>query len=445
MLNGSITKSFIAFCVPIILMSFLQTLYNAADVAVVGNFAGKEAVAAIGATTPIVSLLVNVFVNISTGTSIILARSIGMKDKEAVRRIVDNSYLFSLIIGIAVMLLGQLLAVPLLELTDCPENVIDGAETYLRIYLLGLPATMFYNFMSTVIRVKGDTTRPFIYLTVSGIVNVSLNLFFVIVLNIPVAGVAIATVVAMYISAALIFIRLRKMDGEYKLHPISARFDGGTILKIVRYGIPSAISASAFSISNLQIQSAINAFGDAAISGNAAAASVEGFLFAFTSGFPAATSTFLGQNMGAGQRERTLEIRNRAYIIALSSTAVISVLSLIFAPNLISLFIPGEIDAIEFGTVRTYYIMSVAIFNAFNCINAGIMQACGYTVYQMLNNLIGVCGIRVIWMTFIYPLSPSPHMLYVAYPSTWVLTAVSGFIIAYRLMRKYKKGASFDL
>ena len=444
-LEGAITPSIISFTAPLVLAAVLQTLYHAADIMVVGNFAGKSAVVAVGATTSITNLLLTGIMNIAVGTNILLSRAFGAKDKKGIREIIDTTFIFALCLGVAILVLGEVLATPLLKITGCPDDVMPGALTYMGIYLLCVPATVFYNYMSTVLRVNGDTVRPFIYLTVSGLANVVFNLFFVLVLKITVAGVAIATVISSYLSAALLFIRLLRVDEDLRLRLRGLTFSFDVLKKIIRYGVPSAISASTFSITNVQIQSAINSFGQIGISGNTAAQTIEGVLYNFTGSFNVAASTFVGQCIGAGNRERAIKVQKHAYALSVGSSIVISAIMLIFGEFLLGMFIPGEVEAIEFGMIRSRFIMSVAFFNAASAVSGGVLQAYGYTTFQMLTNLGITCGFRVIWMLFIYPLLPTPEMLYICYPITWIGAALILLCAVLRLNKRYKRGEEFRL
>jgi len=445
MLEGNLYKSILSFAFPLILAGVLQQLYNAADIAIVGQFAGREAVAAVGATTTTISLLVVVSTNIATGFNILLARAMGAKDDEKIKSAVGTAFLFSIGLSLAVMVAGILLSKPLLRLTDCPENIFKDATTYMRIYMLGVPASMFYNFMSSVLRISGDSRRPFIYLATSGIANVVLNVVFVLAFGLPVVGVAVATVVAQYLSAGMLFIRLVRLEDATRLDLRNIKFDLDSLGKIVRYGIPSAISNATFSASNMMIQSAINAFGDVGISANTASASIESFVFTITGTFVVAVSAFVGQNLGAGNRKRVSDIMRVSYAICAAMTLVISALGIIFGKGLLSLYLPNDTAAVDFGYVRLCYIMGAMIFNALSSVTVGAMQAFGYTTVQMLSNIIGVCGFRFVWMLAFYPLDPTPEMLYVCYPVSWGLTLAFNFIFTLVILRRYKKGADFRL
>lgn len=448
MTGGPLPSSLIAYAAPLVLTSMLQILYHAADIAVVGNFGSETGVASIGATTPIINFLVNVFINIATGANILLARYRGARDTENVKRTISTTYVFSLILGVVIMGVGMLFAKPILLLTDCPDNVLGGAITYMKIYMIGVPAAMFYNFMSFVLRSMGDSKRPFIYLTLSGITNVILNCVFVIAFNMDVAGVAIATVVSQYLSAVLLFIRLVRFRDENRLYPLSAKINMPTLAKVVRYGMPSAISGASFSFSNIIIQSAINTYGDAAMAGNTAASNIESlFLFSITTPLCQTAAAFIGQNIGAGNRDRCVKIARQLYLIGSAFVAALGAFVLIFNREMLSLFVPGNEAAIDFGVIGMDLRMWVCVVYVVLSISNGVMQAFGYTMYQMINSLVGIVGIRLIWMLLIYPIPAvtSPFGLFVCYPITWIATMLGSLPVALMLLSKFKKGKEFKL
>ena len=446
MLEGGIVKNLFLFALPIILTGILQNFYNTADTIVVGNFGGKDALAAVGATASITGLIVNVVVSIFVGMNVVLARQIGASDNENARITSGTGYVTSLALGVIVMIIGEVCALPLLHVTNCPDSVIGGAAVYLQIYFLGMPATLFNNYAASVIRMNGDSRSPFIYFTTSGIVNVVFNLLFVLVFGNPVVGVAIATVLSMYVASVQFFIHLcKKLEGPCKLEPFKLTFSFSTFLKIVRYGIPSCISSATFSLTNLMITPQINAYGEIGMSGSAASSSVEAFLYSITGGFNIAVVSFMGQNIGAGNRKRTVEVLKKSYVLLIAIMAVYTALIIGFGKEILWIFIPGEVEAIEFAQLRLTFIVAGAVLNAVMNVNAAAMQAYGYTVAQMISNLIGVCLFRVIWMLVIYPLNVTPWMLWLCYPVSWVITAATVFVIVIVLTKKYIKGKDFAL
>lgn len=445
MTSGKILPGIIKFAIPLILTGVLQQLYNTADIFVAGNFGGKEALAAVGATSAIISILVNVFVNIFIGTNILVARSVGAKDDEMLKKIVSTTYIVSLALGVGVLIFGELLTVPLLEITGCPTNVIGGAETYMRIYLVGVPASMFMNFAASVIRSSGDSKTPFIYLSISGLANVVFNVLFVLISGNAVVSVALATVVSMYLSAILFFIYMVRIEGPTRLNPFKFKYHGIIFSKTIRYGIPAVISSVCFSFTNVIIQPAINAYGDVGISASAASSSIEAFIYAINNSFMSTVVAFVGQNIGAGKRDRVAKVLKTSYLTAVSIMVVFTVVMISFGRQILQFYIPGETEAIEFARLRLTVIMSAAVINAAMNVNAGALQAYGYTSLQMVSNLIGVCVFRIFWMLVIYPQNVTPFMLWICYPISWVITCVTIFIIVMVLTKKYLRGKDFGL
>ena len=438
MLSGKILPELLKFAVPVILTGVLQQLYNTADNIVVGQFGGEIALASVGATTSIISMLVTVFINIFVGTNILVARSKGAEDNEMLKKIVSTTYVIALVLGFALMITGEILAEYMLRWTNCPEEVIPGALKYLRIYFIGIPASMLTNFGASVIRNLGDSKTPFIFLSLSGIANVVLNILLVLIFGDPVASVAIATVAAMFISAALFVIYMCRLEGPCKLNLFRFRFYSNVFIKTIKYGIPSIISSVSFSFTNVIIQPAINDYGPVGISGSTAASSIEAYLYAINNYFMAAVVAFVGQNIGAGNRERVSKVLKTAYLTVISLMAVYTVLIIGLGRELLWIFLPGNTEAIEFAQFRMAIIMSAAMVNGIMNVNSGALQAYGYTSVQMISNLVGVCAFRLFWMEFIYPLDKTPFMLWICYPISWVATAAIIFTIVMIITYKYK-------
>ena len=445
MTEGPIFSSMIAFSIPLILSGILQTLYNAVDVMVVGNFASKEAVASVGATTIIINIFVVTITSVCNGSNIIFSRAIGAKDEHRIQRAMTTTYTFSLILGACITVLGILLARPMLMLTGCPDNIMEGAVTYIQIYMLAAPALVFYNFMSGVIKLSGDSKRPFYYLAISGLVNVVLNIVLVLLTGAAVVAVAVATVVAAWVSAVLTFVRLTRLVGACRFNPMKLGMHGETLLKIIRLGVPSAISSATFSLTNLQIQSAINSFGDVGIAGNTASISIENLLHVFTNISGGVVSAFMGQNIGAGNRERTLRVLKVGYLSFTATAVITGSFCLLFGKPLLGLIIPGEVEAIEFGYIRLAILSAVSGITAINSVTGGSLQSFGYTVFQMIVHLVGTCGFRFLWMAFIFPLSPTPLSLFICYPVSYAIVLILGLAVNSYLISKYKKGRNFAL
>ncbi len=441
MTDGAIMPAIIRFCIPLIISGFLQCAYNAADLIIIGKFESEDALASVGATGPVTGLTINLFISLAVGSSILFARAYGARDGDRIKSLISTAYTFSLLLGVGVTLLGELIAVPLLKISACPEGaVFDGAELYLRIVLLGCPAQLFYNFMCDVIRADGDSTRPLVYLTVSGLLNIVLNYVLVVWFGLGVCGVAVATVVAQYCSALLLFIRLVRFDGVKHLNPFSFSINGSQLKRILRFGIPSAISNSMYSIANFQIMSAINAFGSYATAGNAAATNIETFFTTMSSSLTTASSAFVGQNIGAGNRERVSKAVKQMYLFAAPLLGTVGLLAPIFGDRLMSLYLQeGSAAALEFGTVRLWCVSAFLFLCVFMNINTGTLQAFGYTTYCMLISILGVCGFRMLWMLCVYPHIKTPLGIYSCFTVSWFLVATIGTVTVAVVKRRYLK------
>ena len=308
MLHGPLAGKLLLFALPLMLSSLLQLLFNAADVVVVGRYVGKQALAAVGSNTALINLLVNLFVGFSVGANVIVARDLGAGQEEDVRRSVHTALTVALLSGVFLMAVGAALSRTLLELTSSPEDVIDLATLYLRIYFCGMPANMFYNFGSAILRAQGDTRRPLYFLTAAGIVNVGLNLIFVIGLQMSVAGVALATIAAQYISAVLVFICLMRDQGPLHFDLHCLQLDRRTIKRVLQVGLPAGFQGLVFSLSNVVIQSSINTFASTVVAGSTASANIEGFVYASMNAFYQSALTFVSQNYGAGECKRVDKI-----------------------------------------------------------------------------------------------------------------------------------------
>ena len=449
MLSGPLIPSFISFALPLVLTTVLQILYNAADVAAVGNLGSTDDVAAVGATTILVNIFVVFIANIPVGSNIIAARAYGAKDGERLKRILKTSYSVSFILGILLALVGEALAFPLLKLTNCPDEIIGKAALYMRIFFIGLPASSLYNFLSAILRSSGDTKRPFKYLAISGAVNVILNVLLILTMGNAVASVAISTVVSQYLSAVLILVHFIRQKDESRLAPFGFSIDKENFWKILRLGVPATVSALCYSIANLIIQSEINSFGPNQISGNTAATTVEGFIFAITGAASATTAVFIGQNLGAGNRERISQILKKGYLFWCSVAGAMCVFCLLCGKFILGLIIPGEAEAISYGMIRVYFICGSALIHAALNINNGAMQAFGYSTYQMIVNVLCICGFRIPYMLWIYPLNHNPElesiMLYLLYPVSFALVLIVNSIFVAHLMHRLKKGENFML
>ena len=423
MTSGPLLQKVILFSAPLVLTGVLQLLYNAADMVVVGNFSGHEALAAVGSTGSLINLLVNVFMGLSVGASVQVARQWGARDLTGVSRGVHTAITVAGISGLLVGVTGFVLARPLLELMGNPADVIDLAALYMRIYFLGMPANMLYNFGAAILRAVGDTRRPLIYLTVAGLVNVVLNLLLVIVFSMSVAGVALATVISQVVSAALVLGCLCRSDGALHLDLRRLRIDPQQLGAIARVGLPAGLQGSLFSVSNVLIQSAINEFGSIAVAGNSVASSLEGFVYTSMNSIYQADLTFASQNFGAHKPDRV----RRVMWVCLGTVAVVGlVLGFAFwalGTPLISIY-NRDPEVIRFGLLRLSVIMPTYCLCGMMDTMVGQLRGIGCSITPMFVSLAGACLFRIVWIMTLFA-QPAWHtltVLYLSYPVSWALT-----------------------
>ena len=442
MLDGKITPSVIIYLIPLIFTNLLQSLFNAVDITMLGNLAGSQSVAEVAATSNIIALFVQTVIAMSVGTSILLSYAMGSADSERTKRIIKVSYTFSLIAGVSIAVIGIILARPMLKLIDCPDDVIDGATSYIQIYFLAVPGIMFYNYMSHVLRISGDSRRPFVYLTIAGVTNVVLNYIFVSIFGMATVGVALATAISSYLSAVLLFIRLLKIGGDLKLSPLGFSLDGKTLKRIVLLGVPSGISTAAFAIPNLMINSAVNSFGASAIAGNGANGIVNNLMiFAVSGAVGITTAAFVGKNIGANNGKRASRIIGSIMLVTFVLMGVMTVFGLVFAREIISIVIPDDPVGIEFGVMANKFVMSVAVLSGFMNVCGGVLNALGKTGVNMTINLICTCGLRFVWMLTIYKLFPTAEMLYLCFTVTWIICCLVQMATVWYMWRRYRKGS----
>lgn len=441
MTKGSILKSILRFSIPYMLTSMLQIFYNAADLVVVSRWTGSEAMASVGATSALTNLLLHLFLGMSVGTSVIMSRRYGARDSEGIQNTVHTTVLFSLILGVVSFAVGQIFCKPLLELMDTPQgNVLNGAVLYMRIIFLGTPATLCYNFCSAILRSVGDTKRPLYILSLSGIVNVVLNLLFVIKLNMGVAGVGLATIISKYISAISVITVLIRTDGEYKLIVRKLRIHKNELVSILKIGVPAGLQNTVLSFSNTIIQSALNSFGAAAMAGSSAASNIESFAFSVKDSFRMATVTAVSQNYGAKDEKRM----NRCFYTCLLCMIVagfsIGVAMTFFAKGLISIYITDSKEAMEFGILRMFVTGIPYFLSGIMDIYTGYLRGLGHSNAAMINSFLGICGFRIIWVFFVFPLRRTFFMLYLCWPLSWILVAAMNMVTLHFVKKKIGLG-----
>ena len=421
MTSGPMIPKILQFSLPLMLTGILQLLYNAADVIVVGNFAGHTALAAVSSTGSLINLLVNVFMGLSVGASVVIAQAYGAGDVPRMRKAEHTAMTLALFMGIGVGVLGFILARPMLEWMDSPEDVIDGAALYVRIYFLGMPANMLYNFGAAVLRAVGDTKRPLYYLTISGLVNVALNLLLVIVFRMAVAGVAIATVASQVVSMVLVLLCLLRSHGVIRLMPGECRIDRASALGMIRVGLPAGLQGSLFSISNVLIQSSVNSFGSLVVAGNGVASNIEGFVYTAMNAQHQAAMTFASQNYGAGKVDRVKRTLWCCLGIVLLFGLGLGLLVLAFGPQLMGLY-NQDPEVIAFGLKRMQVILPTYFLCGMMDVMVGQLRGIGYSVMPMIVSLAGACGLRILWIMTVFAANPTQQTLYLSYPISWGMT-----------------------
>lgn len=434
MLNGPLLKKILLFALPLAASSVLQQFFNSADVAVVGHFAGSEALAAVGSNTPIINLLINIFVGMSVGANVVIGMFLGQKKEEQVSRAVHTVMLLSVVTGIALIFIGWFLTAPLLELIKTPENVIGLASVYLRIYFMGMPFFMFYNFGAAVLRSRGDTNRPLLCLIVSGVVNVLLNLFFVIVLGMGVAGVGIATLIANAVSASMIACFLLGERSSLRLYPSKLSFNVPILLRVIKIGVPAGIQGMIFSFSNVCIQSAINSFGPDAMAGSAAAQNFEFFSYFVINSFNQAAVTFISQNFGAGKMDRCSKVYRLCMISSFVMTGIMSS-SFVLGRNIFLRFYTSDERVLVYGAMRLVFIESFGAIPSSYEISASALRGMGYSMLPAVLTMIGSCLLRIVWLLTVFKIFPDFRVLMAVYPFSWIVTGVM-LIAAYIIIRK---------
>lgn len=433
MINGSLGDKIIKYAIPLAATGVLQQLFNAADLAVVGRFSGKEAMAAVGGNAPVIGLLVNLFVGISLGSNVIIAKSIGQKDNESISKAVHTSVVVALIGGLFLVLLGEVLAPGVVSLLDVPEDVYPLAVKYLRIYLAGMPVILLYNFESAIFRSCGNTQTPLVALVVSGILNVVLNLFFVLGMGMDVDGVAIATVLSNLVSSAILFAALMKTELAIRIEPRKLRVYGDVLGQILRIGIPAGIQGMIFSFANIIIQSAVNSLGTTVMAASSAAYNLEIFAYYIMNSFGQACTTFVGQNYGAGKGDRCRRVLKLSLLQSLISTMVVSGLILLFSHPLLGIF-NTDPDVIATARIRLEYIFFAYLFSFAQEGLSGYLRGFGVSFIPAACSVVGICGVRLTWIFTVFRRIPSFKTIMQVYPISLGVTAVA--ILAVTLIVK---------
>lgn len=441
MTHGPILKKLLLFTVPLILSSILQLLFNAADVVVVGRFAqqGDLCLAAVGSTGSLTSLIVNMFVGLSVGTNVVAARAWGSGDHKAMEDSVHTSMLVSIVSGVILAVVGVIGARVFLEWMNTPGEVIDLSSLYLRIYFAGMPANMIYNFGSAILRSVGDTRRPLIYLIIAGVLNVILNLFFVIVLHMDVEGVALATIISQAVSATLVVICLMRSEGGLRLTLKKLRIAGNTLKEIARIGLPAGFQGVLFSISNVMIQFSINAFGATVMAGSSAAGNLEGFVYVGMNAFHQAAVSFSSQNLGAGEYKRIWRIAVVCQVCVTVVGLLMGVGVWFFGSELLRIYTTSQ-EVVNAGLVRLSYVCLPYALCGMMDVMTGSLRGIGYSVTPMLVSILGICVFRVAWIATVckLPACSDIDFVYLSYPISWIITLIAHTICFVWAMRRVK-------
>ena len=435
MLHGPLLGKILLFALPLAATSLLQQLFNTADQIIVGRFAGSAALAAVGSNSSLITLLINLFVGISIGSNVVIARLVGEGRRKDIPDVVHTAMAMALVCGFALLAIGNLFARPILMLMGCPDNVIGLAILYLRIYFLGMPFFMIYNFGSSILRSVGDTKRPLYCLLFSGIVNVGLNLLFVIVFQMSVAGVALATLISNGISAGMVLYFLTHEESEIGVSLRSLKIHRECLKPILRIGVPTGLQGVVFSISNLVIQSGINSFGSDVMAGFSAAVSFDIFSFFLINAFSQACVTFTSQNIGAGNTERCKKIFRISVCLGLLGSFILTSVILLESDFFLGLYTTEAIVA-SYALYRMQRAMSIHFISGIFEIGASAMRGMGYSTLPTIITLLGSCVFRLVWMFTIFQTHHTYAMLVYIYPISWAITDIAMMIVYFTLRRK---------
>ena len=424
MLNGPLLPNIWAFAVPLMLTNLLQMLFQAADTVVVGRFAGQQALAAVGATGSLCFLLIALFNGLSMGSNVLIARYIGAGNHEKIEKSVHTSIAMSIYCGLFLVVVGFFMSRPMLELMSTPSDIIDMSELYMRIYFVSAFFGLIYTFGSSILRSKGDTKRPLFFLFVSGMTNVVLNLVFVIVFHMSVAGVALATVISQALAALLVCITLMKEPDATHLGLHKLRIDRAMAMEIIRIGVPAGLQGMAFSLSNVVVQSSINSFGSSVIvAGN--------FVYIGMSAFTQACITFTSQNVGAQNLKRVKSIFNHSMVLTTLSAMLMGFLVWFFGESLLA-FYTSDPAVVESGMLRLFWVSMFLFLNGILDVFVSSLRGMGYSSLPTIVMLVGICGVRLLWLLLIFPMHRTLTTIYLCFPLSWTITSiVLGFIWLY--------------
>lgn len=442
--SGPLTIKIIKFIIPLMLTGILQLLYNAADSIVVGHYDGSSALAAVSSVGALINLLVNAFMGLSVGAAVVVAQDYGAKDYEGVRKTVHTSYLISIIGGIVVGTIGLIFSRQFLIWMESPEDVLPLSTEYLMIYFAGTPANMAYNFGASILRSVGDTKRPLYFLTISGLVNVILNLVLVIVFHMGVAGVAYATIISQILSAVMVIVYMMKSKDCVRFVPKKMRIHGDKLKKMLYIGLPAGFQGTVFSLSNVVIQSAVNSFGSLVMAGNGAASSLEGFTYTAMNSVYQASLTFVGQNVGAKKYDRINKVQGVCLVLVTIIGLVFGVTTYCLGEPLLSIYLPNDPEAIPYGIIRMSYIALPYFLCGMMEVMVGGQRGMGMSFIPMINALLGSCVLRIVWISTVFAADPTLFTLYISYPISWAVTTLAHAVFYFVKLHSLKKKARLE-
>ena len=437
MTEGPLTTKIIKFTIPVMLSGILQLLFNTADVIVVGRFTGKTALAAVGSTGSLINLLVSLFIGLSIGTNVLVARYQGAKDDKAVSETVHTSIALGIVGGLILLIIGVVATRPLLEMMATPEDVIDQSTLYMRILFFGMPLNLILNFGAAILRAIGDTKRPLYYLTIAGVINLFLNIFLVTVFSLGVAGVAIATVISEGVSCGLILLCLKHETGAIRLYFNRIKINPSKCIDIMKIGLPAGLQGCIFSISNVLIQSSVNSFGSTVMAGNTAASNIEGFVYVSMNSLHQTCISFTSQNFGAGKFKRIKKVLINCLVIVAITGLVLGNSAYFFGKYLLSAY-NNEAEVISYGLIRLSIISTMYFLCGLMDVMVGAMRGIGYSILPMIVSLVGACGLRIVWIYTVFAKFRTLDILFISYPVTWTITFLSHLVCYYIVTRKYK-------
>lgn len=442
--SGPLTIKIIKFIIPLMLTGILQLLYNAADSIVVGHYDGSSALAAVSSVGALINLLVNAFMGLSVGAAVVVAQDYGAKDYEGVSKTVHTSYLISIIGGIVVGAIGLIFSRQFLIWMESPEDVLPLSTEYLMIYFAGTPANMAYNFGASILRSVGDTKRPLYFLTISGLVNVILNLVLVIVFHMGVAGVAYATIISQILSAVMVIVYMMKSKDCVRFVPKKMRIHGDKLKKMLYIGLPAGFQGTVFSLSNVVIQSAVNSFGSLVMAGNGAASSLEGFTYTAMNSVYQASLTFVGQNVGAKKYDRINKVQGVCLVLVTIIGLVFGVTTYCLGEPLLSIYLPNDPEAIPYGIIRMSYIALPYFLCGMMEVMVGGQRGMGMSFIPMINALLGSCVLRIVWISTVFAADPTLFTLYISYPISWIVTTLAHTVFYFVKLHSLKKKARLE-